>query len=185
MVLALAALAAAAASFPTGFGFGAGYGAGVRIGYDVIYPKIAPFAAKITDDIIAAVSSLFGGSADIPATSAGKSGFEFAAKPDKIRAPTGPARQAVDPCVGLQSRAKLLQRSVAGLHKRLLSERRQSSASRAGARAQALAQITERKLRKETDELNALLIILIILNVSNRVRTLSKWIPIKLSTPCT
>ncbi len=84
MVLALAALAAAAASFPTGFGFGAGYGAGVRIGYDVIYPKIAPFAAKITDDIIGQVGKLFGGDAGQIATQSGAtSGFNFAAEPTK------------------------------------------------------------------------------------------------------
>jgi len=64
MVLALAALAAAAASFPTGFGFGAGYGAGVRVGYDVIYPKIAPFASKITDDIIRSIGNVWGGNGD-------------------------------------------------------------------------------------------------------------------------
>lgn len=97
MVLALAALAAAAASFPTGFGFGAGYGAGVRIGYDVIYPKLAPFAAKITDDIIAAVSQLFGSNADIPAGSSAGSGFDFATDNTKIvpgadrRAPPTPS----------------------------------------------------------------------------------------------
>ncbi len=77
MVLALAALAAAAASFPTGFGFGAGYGAGVRIGYDVIYPKLAPFAAKITDDILGSVDKLFGSGSGIAARSSGKSGFSF------------------------------------------------------------------------------------------------------------
>ncbi len=77
VAIGLAALAAAAASFPTGFGFGAGYGAGVRIGYDVIYPKIAPFAAKITDDILAAVDNLFGTTP--VAQSSGTSGFAFAA----------------------------------------------------------------------------------------------------------
>jgi len=81
LVLALAALAAAAASFPTGFGFGAGYGAGVRIGYDVIYPKIAPFAAKITDDIIGQVGKLFGGDAgQIASQSGAGSGFDFASQ---------------------------------------------------------------------------------------------------------
>ncbi len=42
----------AAASFPTGFGFGAGYGAGVRTGYDIIYPRIAPYAKEIIDFLI-------------------------------------------------------------------------------------------------------------------------------------
>lgn len=59
MVLALAALAASAASFPTGFGFGAGYGAGVRIGYDVIYPQIAPFAREVTGGIIDALRTVW------------------------------------------------------------------------------------------------------------------------------
>ncbi len=94
MVLALAALAAAAASFPTGFGFGAGYGAGVRIGYDVIYPKIAPFAAKITDDIIGQVAKLFGNNANIPVESSATSGFDFGAPADP--AGPGPARGRQD-----------------------------------------------------------------------------------------
>ncbi len=85
----LAALAAAAASFPTGFGFGAGYGAGVRIGYDVIYPKIAPFAAKITDDILAAVDNLFG--TGDTAQSSGTSGFAFAAGSKDRTQPFPPA----------------------------------------------------------------------------------------------
>jgi len=76
LVLALAALAAAAASFPTGFGFGAGYGAGVRVGYDIIYPKIAPALRDIAEDIVGAVNKLFGG--DAP-TSSVPSGFDFAA----------------------------------------------------------------------------------------------------------
>ncbi len=88
MVLALAALAAAAASFPTGFGFGAGYGAGVRIGYDVIYPKIRPFAAKITDDILQAVGDLFG-AGDV-VTSSSTSGFEFGSSPKDPQLPFGP-----------------------------------------------------------------------------------------------
>ncbi len=96
MVLALAALAAAAASFPTGFGFGAGYGAGVRIGYDVIYPKIAPFAAKITDDIIGQVGKLFGGDAgEIAAKSGAPSGFTFATQ--RTNRPVGePTATAAD-----------------------------------------------------------------------------------------
>ncbi len=42
---------AIASSFPTGFGFGAGYGAGVRTGYDIIYPRLAPFAEDVLDAI--------------------------------------------------------------------------------------------------------------------------------------
>ncbi len=121
MVLALAALAAAAASFPTGFGFGAGYGAGVRIGYDVIYPKIAPFAAKITDDIIGQVGKLFGGDAgEITAKSSGTSGFKFAAepkqgfldKPDSTVIPTGRSREIADACDFSHKRWTALQRRV-------------------------------------------------------------------------
>ncbi len=103
MVSALA-LAAAAASFPTGFGFGAGYGSGVRIGYDVIYPKIAPFARKITDDILAAVDNLFGTGGAVQ--SGGLSGFDFAAGDKDRQQPfstgsgggrTGPAADIVQP----------------------------------------------------------------------------------------
>ncbi len=84
MVLALAAMAAAAASFPTGFGFGAGYGAGVRVGYDIIYPKIAPALRNIAEDIVGAVNSLFGeGGAP---TSSVPSGFDFAAGPTELTA---------------------------------------------------------------------------------------------------
>ncbi len=106
MVLALAALAAAAASFPTGFGFGAGYGAGVRIGYDVIYPKLAPFAAKITDDIIGQVGKLFGGDAGKIATqSGGTSGFKFSSQqpfsPDSPQiTPKEPKRTLADVRLG-------------------------------------------------------------------------------------
>ncbi len=105
MVLALAALAAAAASFPTGFGFGAGYGAGVRIGYDVIYPKLAPFAAKITDDIIGQVGKLFGGDAGQIATQSGApSGFAFSSQRTNkpVAAPTASASDVatLDPNVG-------------------------------------------------------------------------------------
>ncbi len=94
MVLALAALAASAASFPTGFGFGAGYGAGVRVGYDVIYPKIRPFAAKITDDIIAAVDNLFGTSP--VAQSSGVSGFDFGSIPKNVPTRGDERFQSVD-----------------------------------------------------------------------------------------
>ncbi len=100
----IAALAAAAASFPTGFGFGAGYGAGVRIGYDVIYPKIASFARQITDDILAAVDNLFGTGGTTQ--SGGLSGFDFAAgdkdttqpfRPSTGGGRTGPAIDIVQP----------------------------------------------------------------------------------------
>jgi len=76
--LSIAAMVAAAASFPTGFGFGAGYGAGVRVGYDIIYPEIAPFAREVSKGIIDAVRTVWrpGDAGSVPVADA--------ARPDSV-----------------------------------------------------------------------------------------------------
>ncbi len=181
MVLALAALAAAAASFPTGFGFGAGYGAGVRIGYDVIYPKIAPFAAKITDDIIGQVGKLFGGDAgQIAAQSSAPSGFTFATqpkqgfldKPDKTVVPTGRTRDIVDSCAASHQRWTSLQRRVVTLNATLrnLTGRRLTQTRTAMSRATAAANV-RKELTKVSGELDAAL------NNPNNQSCVSTWDP--------
>ncbi len=166
MVLALAALAAAAASFPTGFGFGAGYGAGVRIGYDVIYPKIAGQAAKITDDILASMNKLFGGDTNIPIQSGGTSGFEFSSKsrqsvldkPVKTIIPTGRSREIADSCSVSHKRWTALQRRILDLNRTVnnLSGRRLSQTRTQMSRSASLAS-AKSNLRKVSVELNAAL----------------------------
>ncbi len=108
MVIWATALAAAAASLPTGFGFGAGYGAGVRVGYDILYPKLAPFISKIADDLIGAVSNLWGqGGAPPPGPSS-----PISPGPTVPPPPTGRGRAAVDPCDGVQTKVRRLQKLI-------------------------------------------------------------------------
>ncbi len=182
MVLALAALAAAAASFPTGFGFGAGYGAGVRIGYDVIYPKLAPFASKITDDIIAQVSNLFGSDAGIPAESSSKSGFKFAVdpkqtfteKPEKTIIPTGRTRDIAASCDTSHKRWTAIQRRVVTLSRTVASQKRNLSTNQSKRGSQFSLQmlnISKRELTKLSAELDNAL------NNPNNQNCVSTWDP--------
>ncbi len=160
MVLALAALAAAAASFPTGFGFGAGYGAGVRVGYDIIYPKLAPFATKITDDLISSMASIWGTDNDVPTQ---PTDFKFVPepkqgpleKPDSTIIPKGRSREIADTCDFSHKRWTALQRRILSLNASLVNatSRRTTTGRHAMQRARQ-AQSFRSELTKVSRELD-------------------------------
>ncbi len=160
MVLALAALAAAAASFPTGFGFGAGYGAGVRVGYDIIYPKLAPFAAKITDDLLKSMGSLWGDGGPPPfdPTEPDVSTGPDITKPAKTVSPTGRSREIADGCMRIKERARQLQKNVAdNFRLKQIKTKQLTGSPRADQRKKFEISNIDRTMKQNTDLLNALL----------------------------
>ncbi len=154
---ALPALIAAAASLPTGLGFGAGYGAGVRLGYDVLYPALAPFARQFVGGIIGAVKTVWdpnGSPGDVPDKTGG--GLGAAAEADIVSQPKGKTGKstrvsaAADPCVGIQSRARSLQ-------KELLKLQRNLSTIQPGKRGGSTVAFMKKRQTIVATELNALL----------------------------